>query len=48
MVSSLAGREREMLARGFALAFKGIDVVVVHVPYLESCICNVTLMLSCY
>ena len=27
VVSSLAGREREMLARGFALDFKGIHLV---------------------
>ena len=36
-----------MLARGFALAFKGIDVVVVYNPHLESCMCNVTLIVSC-
>ena len=35
-----------MLARGFALDFKGIDVVLVYNSHLESCMCNVILMVS--
>ena len=35
-----------MLARGFALDFKGIDGVVVYNSHPESCMCNVILMVS--
>ena len=35
-----------MLARGFALDFKGIDVVVVYDSHLESCMCNFIPMVS--
>ena len=45
VVCSLAGRGREMLARGFALAFKGIKCCLKH-SLSKACMPIVTLMIS--